>query len=69
MTEYKDLVDRKKLSSGAKIFFFADGKYKFFPSQSYIDMKNKEKIKPPKAEDIDKVIDDFFTAILKKRGL
>lgn len=75
MSDYKDLVSSKKLPSGAKVLFFADGKYKLFPSKSYNDRKQKfkAKITIDKAEpsktitNCNKLIEDIFK--YKNRGL
>lgn len=45
MFKSKDVVDSKRLSTGAKIIFFNDGKYKFFPSKTYIEAKKKNTLK------------------------
>lgn len=69
--DYKDLVSTKKLPSGAKIFFFSDGKYKFFPSRNYMDNREKFKVtiktEPSSIkEHCDKLIEDIFQFLSTK---
>lgn len=70
----KDVVDSRRLSTGAKIIFFNDGKYKFIPSKTYIETKRKNILKGAiqKADNSDmrrhcsKLIDDIFTLYKKQ---
>lgn len=69
-----DVVDSKRLSTGAKIVFFNDGKYKFFPSKAYIDAKKKNILKGAiqKADNIQmkkhcsQLIDNIFALYTKQ---
>lgn len=74
MFKSTDVVDSKRLSTGAKIIFFNDGKYKFIPSKTYIDTKKKSVLKGAvqKADNIQmkkhcgKLIDDIFALYTKQ---
>lgn len=58
----KNVIDTKKLSTGAFIEFFADGRYKFWPSQKYNTKVANIRINVRKStkSNCSKLIDDIF---------
>lgn len=71
---FKDVVDSKKLPTGAKIIYFSDGRYKFIPSETYRNQKEKCRFKKAiKETDISNttqkhcevLIDNIFKVLLK----
>lgn len=69
----KDIVDSKKLLTGAKIIYFSNGKYKFIPSRNYMELKEKYKFKKivqknalGREEHCSKLIDSIFEILKYK---